>query len=218
MLTSDDAECAHGQRELRTDTIVLRDLENAQSDPTVSELLDDVYAELFPPPVKVAMFAYQKDQLSPESDAGFSVLSAMLDNGPANESSIEEVHLANKRSRRDNANGCASPFERMRSSIHSNVAERAGLYHRKVTKASFCERFSSKRKRLAWRFSSRRHKLRRKFTDILAVRCWKSPSPESGRVSIAAWQWARARHAMPVDIRPSLQSAQYSSILSRGMF
>ena len=101
MLTSDLA--LEAQRELQTDTVVLRELENAQADPNVRELLDDVYAELFPPPVKVAMFAYQKDQFSADSVDGHSALSTMLNLGPADESGIEEVHLANKRTRSERA-------------------------------------------------------------------------------------------------------------------
>ena len=216
MLTSDLA--LEAQRELQTDTVVLRELENAQADPNVCELLDDVYAELFPPPVKVAMFAYQKDQFSADSVDGHSALSTMLNLGPADESGIEQVHLANKRTKRETTSGCSSFMQRMRSSIHSNVAEQKGLYHKKVTKKSYCERFNAKRKRLAWRFSARRHKLGEEFANILGRRNWKSPSPESGRVSIAAWKWSRARHAMPVNVRPSIQSAQCSSILSTGMF
>ena len=208
----------HAQREMQTDTIVLRDLENAQNDPSVCELLNDIYAELFPPPVKVAMFAYQKDRFSVDSADGHSTLSPMLDIGAADESAIERVHLANKRKVRETISGGSSLVTRMRCSIHSNVAEENGLYHRKVTKKGFCERYSAKRKKLAWRFSSRRHKLNTRFTDILGRRTWKSPSPEAGRVSIAAWQWARARHALPQEVRPSLLSAQFSSMLSKGMF
>lgn len=59
LLTDSDHYIAHAKREISVDTIVLRDLENAQSSSAVRELLDDIYSNLFPVPVKLAMFSYQ---------------------------------------------------------------------------------------------------------------------------------------------------------------
>ena len=126
------------------------------------------------------------------------------------------LHHDIKTLKRDTTTGRSSNIQRMRAAVHSGIAERLGLTHHKVDKTSFIERFSAKKKRVAWRFNSRRHKLQRRFSKILDKRVWRSPTPESGRISLAAWHWARTRFAMQRR-RPPIGIAKLSSLMSRGV-
>ena len=102
------------------------------------------------------------------------------------------------------------------AAMHSGVIEKRGMAHKQVTKESFRRRYTTRPRALGWRFNSAQHKISSKWSGIMDRRTWASPTPETARISTAAWRWARTWDAMPLANRPALSDGQLTSLIAKG--
>ena len=143
-------------------------------------------------------------------------LATCVEVGPPHEDSIEETHAHVKDLARSSRHSVTSEVQKARAAIHSDVIESRGILHKRVTKESFRRRFNNKPRPIAWRFNPSHHKISPQWSSILRRRTWASPTPETARMSIAGWRWARLWDSMPADVRPAIADGQLTSLLGTG--
>ena len=185
--------------------------------PAVKELLEDV-ADLFPPVILVLLETFARDKFSPRSMDGRRVLSTLIMYVPDNKA-VEEFHGKIRAASENGVNQVITRIARSRACVDGGVIEKRGIRHNRVTKDEFTAAWSRRRTvNMQWRFNVHRHKLHPRWTNIMLKRSWTSTTPESFRVCLAGWSWARVYFATPEQLRPPFKSARQSVLLLHGAF